>query len=99
MLAASSQILDFVLNIAVIIIAARWAAQRTGRVRAILFASAAACVYSVISDFSIHYAVPDFDRSLKAVMINAVVTAALGYGVSFFVTLRPASRRVPLGGI
>lgn len=98
MLEISAQFIDFVLNIAVIIVAARWAAHRTSRVRAILFASAASCLYSVISDFSIHYAVPDFDRSLKAVIVNALVSAALGYGVSFFVTLRPGARHASLGG-
>lgn len=97
MLQIISGIADFVLNMAAVIIAVRWAARRTTRLWVIVLGTLVGFVYSIVSDFTISYATPDYDRSFHAVMINALLTAVIGFAIAFFATLRRASvRQQPL---
>ncbi|MBX9650432.1 MAG: hypothetical protein K2X57_25645 [Xanthobacteraceae bacterium] len=79
---------DLILSITVIVRSAEWAARRTDRVRAILFACAVGTVYSVASDFSFSFLATTYDRSLSSLATGALVGLPLDAALAYYVTRR-----------
>ena len=88
MIEVTATLVDVILNIAVVIYAARWADQRTERVWAIAFGCAIGAVYSVISDYSIDYLIPNYDHSINAVTLNALLGVPIDAAIAFVATRR-----------
>jgi hypothetical protein len=82
------QATDFILNILIIVVAAKWAAQRGSRRSAVVFACAVGVVYSVVSDFSLSYVVSDYDRALSSLTLNAVIGLPIDAAIAYFATRR-----------
>ena len=79
---------DLILNITVIVLSAEWAARRTDRVRAILFACAVGTVYSVASDFSFSFLTSIYDRSLSSLATGALISLPIDAAIAYYVTRR-----------
>ena len=79
---------DLILNISVIVLSAEWAARRTDRVRAILFACAVGTVYSVASDVAFSFLVSFYDRSLSSLAAEVLVSLPIDAALAYYVTRR-----------
>ena len=85
-------ITDLILSISVIVLSAEWAARRTDRVRAILFACAVGTVYAVASDISFSFLVSSYDRSLSSLATEALVSFPIDAALASYVTRRRSVR-------
>jgi len=88
MLTLAVLVTDLVLSITVVVLAAQWAARRTDRVRAILFACAIGAVYSVASDFAFSFLASAYDRSLSSLATGVLISTPICAAMAYFATRR-----------
>jgi hypothetical protein len=94
MLELIAVIADVVASFAVPIAVSMWAIRRTNW-KWTLFASATACfVYALLSDFTIDYAIPDYDRSFSGVATDVVSNVVLGLAIGWTIIWRSKRARV-----
>lgn len=84
-------LIDFVVSIALVITAAKWAARRTSRIKALLFACAIGAIYSVTTDFALSFFVSFYDRSLSSLTIGFLLSVPIDAALALFVTRRRAA--------
>ena len=84
-------IIDLVLSIVLVVTAAKWAARRTSRIKAVLFTCAVGAVYSVTTDFALSFFVSFYDRSLSGLTIGFLLSLPIDAAIALFVTRRRAA--------
>jgi hypothetical protein len=89
MLSVLSQILSFALSVVIIAKTAEGVLTRTGsRFIAIAGGILAGIAISVILDFTLAYATPEYERDLESVISRAVSSIVLSLILSFVVTMK-----------
>lgn len=70
--------IDAIATFAIPIAAAMWAVRRTNWPWTLAATVAASVIYAPLSAFTIDYAIPDYDRSLSGLTIEAVAGFVVG---------------------
>ena len=83
--------LAFIVDIAILIWAARWlAAVYQSRIIAILGTAIVGVVLSVLADFTVTYSVDGYDRSIQAVIERRIMSGLLAMIVGYLAIRQPA---------
>jgi hypothetical protein len=83
-----TQGLDIVLQIAITVIAARWAAERMTRWQMLAFACGMASNYSLFSDFSLSFLFSSYSRDLHEMATDALICVPIELAIAYFATRR-----------